>query len=291
MASLPNLRTFPIFAPMESVRFYKKGKEHSIELTVNNVRASGRLFTGDLIGISPKTITYRFSLTKSEYEKRQRQAQIIHSVLMSHGLIDVRENQYHLGSLLLICIEFDNKHKDLKRSQDVNERLARHIEFIRLVKHLTPLEKQKVKVTFEIKGKPIIFENDPGTSEILVNKLSGVMMNIICNVYPELWKAHLKRGVKTKAANNLVSQAQSILQNKAVADITTQLMEYLNDTSNKLKDPKAESGKTTLRRIQGSFIYDLLTELNLYKPRERKKAENGAKEVVYQGLAKLVKRS
>jgi len=118
------------------------------------------------------------------------------------------------------------------------------------------------------------------------------MMNTICNVYPELWEAHLKRGVKRKGPINLISHANSILQNQAVVDITKRLIEYLNAKSLKLKDKKANEKKITLKSIHGDFIYDLLTDLGIYMPRKTKeKAEKGSKVAYYHALAKLVARS
>jgi hypothetical protein len=125
-------------------------------------------------------------------------------------------------------------------------------------------------MSFVINGEPFTFEDDPLLSEVVMNKLFGRMMNTLCTVYPDMWELYLKRGGNPKAVKER-EKADSMLQNKAVTEITKTIIVYLKSESTKLKNIKANADKATLTSKQGNFIYDLYIWLRLLKEQAKLK--------------------
>lgn len=274
---------------MKPVEFYKNAQEQGVKLTISNTTAVRRIFYDYLTGIDTDTITYKYPLNNKDYQKYQKELQLIDQVLVDHDLLGKEECPYHNANILYFLIEFNNKYADLIRMKQRDARLYQWIDFLKLVKPLSSLQKQNVQMSFVINGEPFTFEDDPLLSEVVMNKLSGRMMNTICTVYPELWELYLKRGGDPKAVKER-EKADSMLQNKAVAEITKTLIVYLNSKSTKLKNNKANEDKPTLTSKQGAFVFDLLTTLKIYNPRDKVKLETVGKEANYHGLRKLIER-
>jgi hypothetical protein len=274
---------------MQPVKFYENGQERGVELTISNSVAKHRLYIDLMVAINKDTVVIKHPLIKKEYDKYKKQLELIDNALFDHELLSKNECQYHHANLLFFVLEFNLKYKDLLEKKAVDARLNNSIDFLKLVKPLTPVQKQNVQMSFIINGEPFTFENQPILSEIVINKLSGVLMDNICQLYPELWEAHLKRGGNSKTIKERVT-ADSKLQNQAVADITKLLINYLNTESPTLQNNKAKADKITLTSKQGEFIFNLLNGLGLYEPRDKEKSETSGKESNYHGLRKLIER-
>jgi hypothetical protein len=276
---------------MQYVRFYKNEPEQGVELTNSHSATQGLIYFELMTEISRDkgTTTIKYPLNKKEYEKYQKQVAIIDNVLIQHDLLGKTESKYHYANLLFLIIEFNRKYKNLLADKARDARLSNDIKFLKLVKGLTSSQKQKVQMSFLINNEVFTFEDQAILSEIVINKIQGVLMNNITQLYPELWELYLKRGGNPKAAMER-AKAESALQNQAVADITKRIIKYLNVESNKLRDPKAKQDKITLTSKQGNFIYDLLVGLEIYEPRDKSKADTNGKEANYHGLRKLIDR-
>jgi hypothetical protein len=274
---------------MRYVNFYKNKDEQGVELTYNSTVFKKVIHWELLTAINDGTVTVKYPLAKKEFERYQNQFYVIQDTLIQHDLLGKTESKYHHSNLLFLTIEFNRQYKNLLADKLRDARLNNIIDFLKLVKPLTPSQKQNIEMSFVINGAPFSFEDQPILSEMAINKLSGVLMNNIRQLYPELWEIHLKRGGNPKALKKR-GVADSILQNQAVADIVKILIEYLNSDSPTLKNPKATSDKVTLSSKQGAFVYDLLVALKIYEPREKSKTDTSGKEANYHGLRKLIER-
>lgn len=274
---------------MQSVKFYENNQELGVELTISKSVAKHLLYIDLMVAINTDNIVIKHPLTKKEYDRYENQFKLIDSVLITHNLLNRDECQYHAANLLFFVLEFNRKYKDLLTKKEVDARLNNSIDFLKRTKPLTPTQKQNVEMSFVINGQPFTFENQPTLSEIVINKLSGVLMDNICQLYPELWELHLKRGGNAKAIKER-TEADSKLQNQAVADIAKLIINYLNTESLTLRNSKAKADKITLTSKQGEFIFDLLNGLKIYEPREKERSDKGTKEANYHGLRKLIER-
>ncbi|MGY3215308.1 hypothetical protein [Mucilaginibacter sp. HD30] len=274
---------------MRYVNFYKTKDEQGVELTYNSTVFKKVIHWDLLTAIGDDTVTLKYPLAKKEFEQYQKQTELIHDTLIQHDLLNRRESKYHHSNLLFLLIEFNRQYKNLLADKARDARLNNMIEFLKLTKPLTPLQKQNVEMSFVINGTPFSFEDQPILSEMAINKLAGILMNNIRQLYPELWEIHLKRGGNPKALKER-AVADSTLQNQAVADIVKILIEYLNSDSQVLSNPTAKPDKVTLSSKQGAFVYDLLVALKIYDPREKSKTDTGGKEANYHGLRKLIER-
>ncbi|MDT3403611.1 hypothetical protein [Mucilaginibacter terrae] len=237
---------------MQSVRFYENCQERGVELTISNSATMPRLYIDLLVAIDDDRIIIKHPLTKKEYDKYKNQLELIDSILIKHNLISKGECRYHHANLLFFVLEFNLKYKDMLADKAKDARLKNSLEFLKLVKPLSSIQKQQVEMSFVINGIPFTFEDQPILSEIVINKLSGVLMNNICQLYPKLWEENLKRDAKKIPKER--STANSKLQNQAVADIAKLLISYLNSESPTLKNSKAKTDKNTLTSKQGEFI-------------------------------------
>lgn len=274
---------------MQYVRFYKNEFEQGVELTNSHSATQGLIYFELMTVLSENTTTIKYPLSNKEYKEYQKQLAIIDNVLIQHDLVSKTESKYHHANILYFIIEFNRKYKRLLADKAGDARLNNQIEFLKLVKPLTPWHKQQVQMSFIINGVPFTFEDQAYLSEVVINKLQGMLMNTITQLYPELWELHLKRGANPKAAMER-AKAESTLQNQAVADITKRIIKYLNVESTKLRNKKATPEKVTLTSEQGNFIYDLLVGLEIYEPRDKTKADTNGKEANYHGLRKHIAR-
>jgi hypothetical protein len=274
---------------MLSVKFYENRDDRGVDLTISSSVAKHRLYVDLLYAINEDTVSIKHPLNKDEYKKYQKELELIDDTLKHHDLLAKSECKYHQANLLFLVIEFNRKYKDLLAVKAQDARLNNMIDFLKLVKPLSPSQKQKVEISLVINNVPFTFKDQPLLSEMVINKVSGVLMNNISQLYPELWEMHLKRGGNIKAVKERAT-ANSTLQNQAVADITKIFIAYLNTESDKLRNPKASTDKATLTSKQGAFIYDLLHVLKIYEPRDITKADTNGKEANYHGLRKLIER-
>lgn len=272
---------------MDYIKFINANNVRSVRLTINNGDIAHRAHTDDLIGLDKDTATVEYFLDADKYKLYKKYEEKIDALLITYGLN--RESQVRLikSSLLFYTIEFDRRLEELKRDKARYARLDNMVQFLKIARSLSPEQIQKVEVSLLIKNQPFNLDDQPFLSEAVMHKLSGMITETIRHGYPELWDIYFKAQkplIKERAT------AESVLRNAAVVETTKRIIAYLNQNSVGLGNKKVKVGEISMTSKQGYFIYDLLTALKIYKPRDVAKNDTGGKEANYHGLRKLLKR-
>ena len=258
-----------------------------LELTVSQNVSKNNLYVDLLTGITDSTVTMQYPLNKEELHQYKEEFDTLDYLIGQYGLKDNGETRYHISNILYFIIEFRMKHEKLLKKKRSKAMAEHNVQFLQLVKGITDFQKQKVKMSFLIKSKKFTFDNSPILSEIVMNKITGILLEEVKNLHPEQWAIYKGGKPTTKRKTS-----DSKLRNDAVVEISKLLIIYLNEESKALCNHQPNLDKLNVNAIEGNFIYDVLTLFKLYRPTEAAAQVDKNTKLNYgESLRKLIERA
>ena len=199
-----------------------------------------------------------------------------------------QESKFHGSHILLLIMEHGVQQLNVEEQQEIRRRLHNRLY---LLKHLMELENYN-KYNIEIYDTVMDsfryhFGSEPILKRSIIKYMIGEMKSQLKDYDLKLYKLLMSGAGFDELEAAVKRQSIYEIKKAMVPKLAKKIVKYLNNETKVLSNPN-KVDELSVSNAQGDFIYDILTHVELYEPKQR---SNTTVVKHHDSIRKLIKRA